>query len=65
LTAGQTGAAELPPDVIKYINERNDSGETDVLVARNGIVLGAIGIADVLRDEASQAVDEFKSWAAR
>ena len=58
---------EINSDVNNYVEGKNESGETDVLVAflpdrqaNNGLVLGAISIADVLRDEAMQAVEELK-----
>ncbi|MEW6004949.1 MAG: cation-translocating P-type ATPase [Stygiobacter sp.] len=51
---------ELNIDVVKYLDEKKESGETDVLVSNNGMVLGAISIADVLRDEAVPAVEELK-----
>ncbi len=51
---------EFNSDVIKYLEEKKESGETDVLVANNHLVLGAISIADVLRDEAVPAVKELK-----
>ncbi|MEW6195580.1 MAG: cation-translocating P-type ATPase [Bacteroidota bacterium] len=51
---------ELDSGVVKYLEDRKESGETDVLVVNNGLVLGAISIADVLRDEAVPAVEELK-----
>lgn len=55
-------SVEINSDVIKYMEEKKESGETDVLVANNGLVLGAISIADVLRDEAMEAVAELKKF---
>src|SRR3990170_1145355 len=55
-------SVEISSDVIKYIEGKKESGETDVLVANNGLVLGAISIADVLRDEAMEAVEELKKF---
>jgi len=51
---------ELNTDVAKYLEEKKEGGDTDVLVANNGLVLGAISIADVLRDEAIPAVERLK-----
>ncbi|MBE0538091.1 MAG: cation-translocating P-type ATPase [Ignavibacterium sp.] len=53
-------SVEINSDIIKYLEGQNESGETDVLVANNGVVLGSISIADVLRDEAMNAVEELK-----
>jgi len=55
-------SVEINPTAIKYIEEKKESGETVVLVASNGLVLGAISIADVLRDEAMEAVEELKKF---
>ena len=47
-------------DVIKYFEEKDEQGETKILVANNGLVLGCISISDVLREEAMAAVEEFR-----
>ncbi len=51
---------ELNTDVAKYLEEKKQGGDTEVLVANNGLVIGAISIADVLREEAMTAVEELK-----
>jgi heavy metal translocating P-type ATPase len=56
---------ELNTDVVKYLEEKKQGGDTDVLVASNGSVLGAISIADVLREEAMTAVEELKKLGNR
>jgi len=56
---------ELNTDVVKYLEEKKQGGDTDVLVASNGLVLGAISIADVLREEAMTAVEELKKLGNR
>ncbi|MCL5027398.1 MAG: cation-translocating P-type ATPase [Bacteroidetes bacterium] len=53
---------EINSDVTNYLEEKNESGETDVLVASNRVVLGAVSVADVLREEAMQAVEELKNF---
>lgn len=53
-------AVEINYDIKNYLEEKKADGETDVLVSNNGIVLGVISIADVLRSEAMTAVEELK-----
>lgn len=55
-------AVEINHTVLKHIEEEKESGETEILVAINGEILGAIKIADVLRDEAMQSVEELKKF---
>ncbi len=50
---------------MNYIGARKEQGETSVLVAKNGQVVGAMSIADVLRSEAKQAVKELKRLGCR
>ena len=58
-------AISLGSTVNKYIAERKERGETCILVASHGEVVGAIGIADTLRGEAQQAVEEMKQLGCR
>lgn len=51
---------EIDQQVEKFIQEETEKGETDILVARNKQVIGAIRIADLLRKEAIQSVSELK-----
>ena len=55
----------LDSTVIKYVAERKERGETCILVASKGKVAGAIAIADTLRGEAQQAVEEMKKLGCR
>jgi len=54
------GSVALDNAVLSYLEEEKEKGETDILVANNGEILGAIRIADVLREEAIHAVKELK-----
>lgn len=56
---------DINHDVLKYIEEEKRSGETEILVAVNGEIFGAIKIADVLRDEAMQSVVELKKFGCK
>jgi len=50
----------LDSTAINYVAERKDRGETCILVASEGKAVGAIAIADTLRAEAENAVEEMK-----
>ena len=52
-------------DLTKHILETHKEGETSVLVAANGKLIGDFCVADVLRNEASEAVDLFKKLGCR
>ncbi len=51
---------EIEPSILNYIEKEKGSGETEIIVASNGEILGVIKIADILRDEAMQSVEELK-----
>lgn len=51
---------EIDSHLEKFIETETEKGETDILVASNTQVIGAIRIADLLREEAINAVDDFK-----
>ncbi len=57
LAAGGTGAGGSLTETAESIAAR---GRTPLLVARNGRLLGIVGVADTLRDEARQAVRELR-----
>ncbi len=48
------------PDLSRHIAETHNEGETSVFVAANGKLIGDFCVADILRNESSQAVDLFK-----
>jgi len=58
-------AVILGSSVNNYIVERKERGETCILVSKKGKVAGAIAIADTLRAEAQQAVQEMKKLGCR
>jgi heavy metal translocating P-type ATPase len=51
---------KVGPDLNNHIAMTHNDGETSVFVAANGKLVGDICVADVLRDEASEAVDSFR-----
>ena len=51
---------KVGPDLNNHIAETHHERETSVFVAANGKLVGDICVADVLRNEASKAVDSFK-----
>lgn len=52
-------------EVVNYLNERKDKGETTILISSANKIAGAISIADKLRTEAIQAVQEIKTFGCR
>ncbi len=52
-------------DVEKHISGTHREGETSVFVAANGKLIGDIGVADILRNEASRAVDSLRRLGCR
>ncbi len=53
------------PNIERHITETHKDAETNVFVAANGKLIGDFGIADVLRNEASQAIDSLKKLGCR
>ncbi|MHB1050606.1 MAG: heavy metal translocating P-type ATPase [Bacteroidota bacterium] len=49
-------------EVTIYVNERKGKGETTILISSANTIVGAISIADKVRSEAKQAVQEIKSF---
>ena len=43
-----------------YGNELAQQGKTPLYFARNGILIGVIGVADVVKPSSKQAIDQFK-----
>ena len=57
----QSKNIHIPHQAEKMINELSDSGRTVALVALNDILLGAIGISDKIRPEASAMVQKLRA----
>ncbi|HEY2722895.1 MAG TPA: cation-translocating P-type ATPase [Chitinophagaceae bacterium] len=55
----------LNTGIADYLKDEKEKGFTTVLVAQNNMVLGAISVADVLRPEAKQAIEEIKKLSCR
>jgi len=49
-------------EVTNYLTERNGKGETIILISKAKKIVGAISIADKLRNEAKQAIKEIKKF---
>lgn len=56
----QSKNIHIPHQAEKMVHELSDSGRTVVLVALNDILLGAIGISDKIRAEASAMVQNLR-----
>ena len=52
-------------EVENYVNDRKNKGETTILISSANRIVGAISIADKLRSEAKQAVQEIKKFGCR
>ncbi len=51
--------------ITEYLTSRKEKGETIILVAFNTSVVGAISIADMVRNEAKEAVQAFKQFGCK
>ena len=58
-------SVSINPDVLSYLNDRKNKGETTILVSSGNQIAGAISIADKLRNEANEAVQEIKKFGCR
>ena len=52
-------------EVENYVNDRKNKGETTILISSANRIVGAISIADKVRSEAKQAVQEIKKFGCR
>ena len=55
----------LNATIADYLKREKEKGLTTVLIAQNNMVVGAISVADVLRPEAKQAIEEIKKLNCR
>jgi Cu+-exporting ATPase len=51
----------LPPEVAPLLDRLDAAGQTAFLVARNGRVLGAVGVRDRLRPEAAEVLAQLRN----
>ena len=51
--------------VIEYIDQRKNSTETTVFVAKDQEIIGALSFADVIRVEARQAIEDLKKFGCQ
>ncbi len=61
----KTKSIDINDDVVNYLKDRKNKGETTILVSSGNQIAGAISIADKLRNEATQAVQEIKNFGCR
>jgi len=50
----------VPKEVEQYIKREEEEGKTTLLIAHDGRVCGAISVADVVKEEAKQAIKELR-----
>src|SRR5262249_30719455 len=51
----------LPPEALAALEQLDASGQTSLLVVRDGAVLGVIGARDTLRPEAAQVLADLRA----
>jgi len=50
----------VPPEIEQYIETEEKQGRTAMVVAHDNDVCGAISVADIVKDEAKQTIDELR-----
>ncbi|MBO4636501.1 MAG: cadmium-translocating P-type ATPase [Clostridiales bacterium] len=65
ILAGSVGFTSPGEDITKMCAELSSLGKTPVVFKRNGHVIGVISVADKIRDDARQAVDELLKMGIR
>ncbi|MDY3554852.1 cation-translocating P-type ATPase family protein [Gemmata sp. JC717] len=55
----------LPPEAVAALERLDASGQTSLVVARDGVVLGALGARDTLRPEAAQVLADLRALGIR
>ncbi|MGN1480650.1 heavy metal translocating P-type ATPase [Porcipelethomonas sp.] len=53
--------AEIPEEISDKAKQLSEEGKTPLFFAKNGILMGLIAVADVIKPESSQAVSELKN----
>jgi cation-transporting P-type ATPase A/B/Cu+-exporting ATPase len=56
---------DVPADIGRVRADWEDSGHTTILVAVDGVVVGAVALADTIKPSASEAVDELHGLGLR
>ena len=59
------GLAEVPEEAAALSEQLASEGKTPLFVAYNGELLGLLAVADVIREDSRQAVDELKELGIR
>ena len=57
--------AEIPEDIVRQAESLSAHGKTPLFFAKSGGYLGIIAVADVLKDDAVQAITELKNMGIR
>ncbi|MBR5046993.1 MAG: heavy metal translocating P-type ATPase, partial [Eubacterium sp.] len=55
-----TSLTEIPEQLKKVSDDLSDQGKTPLFFEREGIILGIIAVADVIKEDSAQAVRELK-----
>ena len=57
--------AEIPPELERKITALADEGKTPMLFAADGAVMGVIAVADTVKEDSRQAIDELREMGVR
>lgn len=58
-------AVSLPQEISRSVSEAGKKGQTVIFVLREKIVLGAIALADIIRDESREAIKQLRASGIR
>jgi len=56
----QENGIEVTSAAMDFLNKELDEGKTSILVARNGVIIGGISIADKVKEEVFQVIKEIR-----
>ncbi|MDP3957885.1 MAG: heavy metal translocating P-type ATPase, partial [bacterium] len=61
----ESAGAKVPPALSKQVEDANKKGQTVIFTLRDKKVLGAIALADMIREESREAVQSLKAIGVR
>ncbi|MGN0550639.1 MAG: heavy metal translocating P-type ATPase [Acutalibacteraceae bacterium] len=60
-----SGKAHISKDILQVAENLSESGKTPLFFCKNGIFLGVIAVADIIKQDSSKAVRELKNMGIR
>ncbi len=61
----EKNGVKIDPTIMNYIEGLKHNGQTSIFVVEGKKIIGVINIADVVRKEAQQAIQEFKKYGLK